>query len=243
MDSEFIPIGENESFCFSCTMDVPCFNQCCRDLNQILMPYDILRLKQHLGMDSGRFLEAFTIRRVGPATGLPTVSLKFDAADRLKCPFVTPSGCRVYIDRPSSCRTYPLIRALQRNRETGKTLTYYALVKEAHCRGFDHTATAISIKQWVDDQKMAEYNHMNDLMMEVISLKNDRLPGPLDTTIRQQIYEALYSLDEFRGTLSDIPRISTELQLDEDTMEKAESDDPTLLRIGIRWVKHLIIAP
>ncbi|MEZ4604032.1 MAG: YkgJ family cysteine cluster protein [Desulfobacterales bacterium] len=35
------------------------------------------------------------------------------------CPFVTADGCRVYQNRPSSCRMYPLIRVVRRARADG----------------------------------------------------------------------------------------------------------------------------
>jgi hypothetical protein len=55
-----IPISIDDTFKFSCSAKVPCFNECCQDLNQFLTPYDILCLKNHLGMTSGAFLERYT---------------------------------------------------------------------------------------------------------------------------------------------------------------------------------------
>jgi Fe-S-cluster containining protein len=88
-------------------------------VNQLLTPYDILRLKRHFGISSAEFLETYTTQHIGPETRLPVVSLKTDASDGHTCPFVSPEGCRVYENRPSSCRTYPLARMLSRSRETG----------------------------------------------------------------------------------------------------------------------------
>jgi hypothetical protein len=42
------PIEPDEQFRFACSPGVACFNACCRDLNQSLFPYDILRLKKRL---------------------------------------------------------------------------------------------------------------------------------------------------------------------------------------------------
>ena len=33
-------LNDKEKFCFSCHPDVPCFNECCRDLNQFLTPWN-----------------------------------------------------------------------------------------------------------------------------------------------------------------------------------------------------------
>ena len=48
-------------FKFSCQPGVTCFNQCCRDVNILLTPYDVLRLKNRLGISSGEFLKKYTI--------------------------------------------------------------------------------------------------------------------------------------------------------------------------------------
>ena len=45
MDDVISPLSLTDTFAFSCSARVACFNDCCRDLNQFLMPYDILRLK------------------------------------------------------------------------------------------------------------------------------------------------------------------------------------------------------
>ena len=130
MENNMIPLSPNEKFTFACSGEVPCFNECCKDLNQFLTPYDILRLKNHLGMKSDLFLKKYTFQQIGPETGLPIISLKSDTVSELKCPFVTQSGCSVYENRPSSCRTYPLIRILSRSRDTGKETEQYMLLKQ-----------------------------------------------------------------------------------------------------------------
>src|SRR6056297_2305467 len=53
---ELTELGLDDFFAFSCYPGISCFNACCRDLNQFLMPYDIIRLKQDVGITSTRFL-------------------------------------------------------------------------------------------------------------------------------------------------------------------------------------------
>ena len=48
MDAKIIPLTADTAFSFDCSPAVPCFNACCRDLNQALSPYDILRLKDSM---------------------------------------------------------------------------------------------------------------------------------------------------------------------------------------------------
>lgn len=235
MEENLIPLSPNETFRFSCTSCLTCFNECCRDLNQFLTPYDILRLKNGLGISSGMFLTKFTSYHTGPGTGLPVVTLKTDYAEGSMCPFVTPSGCRVYKDRPSSCRVYPLARLISLNRETGRHSEYYMIVKESHCLGFkngkEHT-----VREWIIEQDIEPYNRMNDMMMEIISLKNQMIPGELDIKSGYLFRTALYDLDSFRAQI-----FSDKIQTNDfnaEVLNAAKQDDAVLLKIAFSWVKQ-----
>ena len=94
MQPTVTPLEKHQTFCFTCSPEVACFNACCRNLNQALTPYDVLCLKQFLKLSSGDFLNRYTEESTGPGTGLPVVSLRFNDADDLACPFVTDAGCR-----------------------------------------------------------------------------------------------------------------------------------------------------
>ena len=233
-----IPISIDDTFKFSCSAKVPCFNACCRDLNQFLTPYDILCLKNHLGMTSGAFLERYTTQHTGPETGLPVIALKPDDALKLKCAFVTKAGCSVYIARPSSCRMYPLARAVSRCRETGKITEHFALIKESHCRGFEQETTQ-TVRQWIENQKIAGYNEINDMLMEIISLKNHTRPGPLDMKSSHFFQIALYDLDRFRPHIFE-KGLLDDFHLDSDTLEAVKNDDVELLKLGHKWIKQIL---
>ncbi len=234
-----IPLDLDDTFTFSCSCQVPCFNECCRDLNQFLTPYDILRLKNHLKIPSDVFLDQYAASHTGPESGLPVISLKPDYASGLKCPFVTPDGCSVYENRPSSCRTYPIARALTKSRDTGMLTEHYALLKEPHCLGFDQGKTQ-TLREWIKDQQIETFNEINDLLMEIISLKNQHLAGPLDIKTTQAFHLALYNLDKFRIYLFD-GGIEKDIHIDSDRMTSAKGDDTALLKIGVEWVKYLLI--
>ena len=72
---KIVELAEEESFCFDCQSLVPCFNECCRDLNQFLTPYDIVRLKNHFKLSSFDFLKHYTMQHVGSQTGLPVITI------------------------------------------------------------------------------------------------------------------------------------------------------------------------
>lgn len=238
MENNISPISSNGTFTFSCSQKVACFNECCRDLNQFLTPYDILRLKNRLDLTSRIFLERYTTQHIGPETGLPVITLKTDYAHKFKCPFVTESGCRVYEDRPSSCRTYPLIRVASRSRETGTVTEQYMLLTEAHCLGCKQ-GHSWTVQDWIENQEVAIYNKMNDMFMEIISLKHRRLPGPLDVKSGLMFHLACYDLDTFRSHIFDNDLLG-DWNLDPKTIDALKHDHVELLKLGFEWVKETL---
>ena len=238
MKPKLIPLSLKETFRFSCSPDVPCFNECCRDLNQFLTPYDILRLKNHLGLSSGEFLERYTSQHIGPESGLPIVTLRPKGGHDAICPFVSPGGCTVYENRPSSCRTYPLVRALSKSRQTGETLQQFMILQESHCLGF-RAGGKQTVQQWMDGQEIEIYNKINDKLMQIISLKNQLMPGPLDLKSRRLFYIALYDLDNFRSQIK-AQGLLDDFDINSAILNKAMEDDVALLKLGMEWIKQVV---
>jgi Fe-S-cluster containining protein len=228
----------DEQFRFTCSPGVACFNECCRDLNQFLYPYDILRLKKGLGMSSGEFLERYTIQQIGPESGLPIVALKTTHAEGSKCPFVTEKGCRVYPHRPSSCRIYPLVRTISRNRESGKITEGFMLLNEPHCLGFNEPREQ-TVRQWIKEQGVGTDNLINDKLMEIISLKNQLHPGRLNLNSRRRFYMALYDVDDFRNHIFKNDLLE-DVEVHPEKLTAAETDDTALLEVGMEWVKQVL---
>jgi Fe-S-cluster containining protein len=239
MQPTVAPLEKHQTFRFTCSPEVTCFNACCRNLNQALSPYDVLCLRQFLKMSSGDFLTRYTEESTGPGTGLPVVSLRFSDADDLACPFVTDAGCRVYSARPASCRTYPLARGVSRDRKTGRLTEHWAVIREPHCLGFNDGPRQ-AVEEWVADQQIAIYNRMNDSVLELISLKNRFRPGPLMPAEKKRIYTALYDLDAFRNDPSfrDI-RVAT--AADAPNLERPDTGDLDLLPLAMDWVRQYLL--
>jgi len=238
-EPELIPLGPNDKFRFGCHQKVPCFNQCCRDLNQALTPYDVLRLKTRLNLTARAFLDRYAVVYFGPATGLPVVSLRFSADREKVCSFVTPQGCRVYDARPSSCRIYPLARALQRSRIDGRTTEHFALLQEPHCRGFEQ-ADQQTVRQWVASQELEIYHRMNDALMEIIALKNQRRPGALSAEHRRMTQMSFYDLDTLKqkALAGGLPG------MDHDHLVPmpAADDDTEWLMWALAWIGQVLFA-
>jgi Fe-S-cluster containining protein len=234
MTEQMTPIDHTDTFTFSCHRGVSCFNQCCRDLNQVLTPYDILRLKNRLGLSSGDFLKQYTVQYIGPQTGLPIVTLKTDRAGGLTCPFVTEQGCGVYEDRPASCRAYPIARIVSRSQETGLVSEHYMLIREDHCFGFRENRQQ-TVEEWIDTQGLAEYNDMNDRVLDLIRLKNLRSKEALGPASRHLLRLALYDIDGFREYAAE-----QKLSVASSSGSDLEAlDDTVLLTFSIRWVQRV----
>lgn len=232
------PLVPGEKFRFSCHKKLSCFTHCCRDLNLFLSPYDILRLKNRLGIPSGEFLRRYASTNIGILSGFPVMTLRMKKDPERTCPFVTADGCTVYEDRPASCRTYPLGRLVEKNRDTNAKKETYFIFKEDHCSGFEEL-TEWSIEEWLDDQEIGIYNQMNDLFMELI-VSRDRA-GVTHLTGEQMRNFALacYNLDKFRDAVFS-PGFLDTFALPADYLAGLRSDQLELMKFGIRWAQFTL---
>jgi Fe-S-cluster containining protein len=201
------------------------------------MPYDVVRLKQALGLSSAVFLARYADVRTGPATGLPVASLRFCGTAERTCPFVSPAGCGVYDHRPASCRLYPLARVVQRSRSDGTLSVNYALIREAHCRGFEESRHQ-SVDQWIADQGLGMYLEMNDGLMEFIALKNRLRAGPLAPELQQSVRLALYDVEQLRSRAM---AGNLEGAREPQVMPLPHTeDDIQWLKWGQRWIRMML---
>ena len=114
----------------------------------------------------------------------------------------------------------------------------FMLLKEPHCRGFSKGKTH-TVQQWIDEQGIAIYNEINDKLMQIISLKNRRMPGVLDIKVRHLFFTALYDLDSFRSQITDNGLLA-DFHLDSSLVDKALEDDLALLELGMLWVEQAL---
>src|SRR5512146_3124393 len=88
-------LGLDDRFIFQCGQHLDCFTQCCRDVNIMLTPYDVLRMKRALQVDSSEFLESHTLRLESSQRKFPVVILRMQDESK-QCPFLSPQGCGIY---------------------------------------------------------------------------------------------------------------------------------------------------
>ncbi len=228
-------ISDGETFRFACHPGVPCFNACCRDLTMPLAPYDVLRLRQELGMDSEEFIATHTAVGQYP-TGYPVLYLKMSATPERTCSFLTPAGCSVYPSRSAACRTYPLGRAT-REDEQGQLVERYFLVHEPHCLGFSERREW-TLSTWLHDQELPEYNRWNDRYMHLMA-RQQRTGHPLAQKHATLCTLAFYRLDRFAGFLQSTG-VMERLVMDDAWKQRVLDDEATRLEFAFDWIELVL---
>ncbi len=231
-----LPLALDDPFQFRCHQGLSCFNECCRDLNQALTPYDVLRIRTFLGLTWPDFLQQFAHLHAGPTTGLPVVSLRFPAEQEYRCPFVNQTGCRIYEARPTSCRLYPVARGVCRSKTDGSLKAQFVLVYEPHCGGFKepHTQT---VRDWLDAQHAASGIEAGDALLDIVTLKS-RLGDVAQVQSRQKwILMALYDLETLKkeAAAARLPAMNGAVV---PPLPDAD-DDMGWLSWGIAWIGNL----
>lgn len=234
LQPEISPIAADACLRFACHPQVPCFNECCRELDLALSPYDVLRLRKALDLRSGDFLKQYLLvsREEGQAFPLCHLSMVDDG--RASCVFVGPDGCRVYADRPGSCRAYPLGRGVAL-RADGGTDEQLVVVRESHCQGFleDRSGTAAA---YLESQELAAYNRFNDALLRLLQHPRvqDKSFQPSDQQLNRFML-ALYDLDRFRQLLRS-GTIVLPFPLNKQQQEGLADNDEELLLLAIDWL-------
>jgi Fe-S-cluster containining protein len=217
---------EVHAFKFNCYAGLSCFTNCCQDINIILTPYDVLRLKNSLNLSSGKFLDNYTI--ILPKKGhlIPLFILKMNESDK-KCPFVSTQGCAVYDDRPWPCRMYPL--------DINDDGTYSLIANTSKCLGLEEEDTK-KISEWLKNQGIEPYNEMNEYLSSLtiqLQSQNMDIDNP---QIQQMIIMALYNIDKFREFVFKSTFLNR-LEVEPEIIEAIKNSDTELLKFAFDWIK------
>lgn len=228
----------NSRFKFDCHKGLKCFTDCCRGIDIMLTPYDILTMRKKLDMTSEEFLAAFTTPQILEKADLPVVTLKLLDDDRKSCPFVEDKeGCVIYSDRPTTCRYYPLgVGALSYSGEKGEKDEFFFTVKESHCRGFEEDKTW-TVAEWRQDQGVDLRDEINDGWMELIVRKKS-LPQSMKLTAdsKRMFFLVCYNIDTFREFVFNSSFLQR-YELSDTDIEAICKDDIKLLQFGFDWLR------
>lgn len=232
-----VPLGD-ESFCFQCHSELECFTTCCKKVDIALYPFDILSLKNALGIDSEKFIQDHVQLGKGSHPYFPVPMLKL--AENEACPFLTEEGCSVYTSRPSACRTYPLERAVDRTKEKGRPQEFYFKTNHSYCLGHGEPET-FTVQKWVRNQRIDQFNVANDLWAELDSLfRTNPWQGEGHAGPKQQMaFMICYNIDGFRR-FSDERKLVEQFKVGRDKKRRIAEDDHELQKFGYEWLKFIL---
>jgi Fe-S-cluster containining protein len=235
-----VKFGPDSKFKFECHKGVKCFTQCCKGINIILTPYDIIRLKNRLELSSEDFLALYTEPHLLEKTDLPVVSLKLLEDEESKpCPFVREDGCIVYEDRPTACRYYPLGTASLIHKEGADDEGFYFFVNEPHCLGFEEDKEW-TIREWRMDQGVDIHDEINAEWTDLVVRKRSFPPNiKLTEQSKKMFFLVSYNIDKFKEFVFESTFLDR-YEIDPDTVEKIRGDEIALLKFGVKWLKSIL---
>jgi uncharacterized protein len=219
-------------FSFKCGPGVACFTRCCRDVTIVLTPYDILRLKNRLGISSEDFIDRYTLPLTSSDSGLPVFVLKMGDDPDKRCPFVGPeTGCSVYSERPWACRMYPLDT---RDGEEGEE-EYFITADPKQCRGLEEKET-LTVEQWEKGQGLDIYKEVEELFNQITSAQRIWGDHKLDGKVHSMILLACYNTERFRKFVLESNFLKL-FDLSPEEIETIKTDDLALLKLGFKWLQ------
>ena len=232
---------------FRCHPGVECFTACCRGIKIVLTPYDILTLKNRLGLPAHEFLQKYTTPVYLEKTDMPGVALKLREDDENKCPFVTPEGCTVYTDRPSACRYYPVGMAdfheggsdMGEGHDQNEEEKFFFIVKEDHCKGFKEDKEW-TVAEWRKDQGVDVRDEMNkEWLRLVMRRKSFGHQASLSEQAKRMFFMASTDLDHFRRFILESSFLDTYI-IDDETLDKIKNDDVELMLFSFKYLANAL---
>jgi Fe-S-cluster containining protein len=235
-------LAPGQYFNFKCHAALSCFNQCCRNLNLFLYPYDVLRLSRHLEIATDAFIEDHVDVVLRDGHFFPEVLLRMSDNDEQTCPYLTDQGCRVYPDRPDTCRTFPVEQGVHYNAAGGSRKAVHFFRPPEFCLG-QHETDQWTTRTWARDQETEQYNDMTMRWADIRRLfQNDPwgAQGPHGAKAKMA-FMATYNLDRFREFVFGSSFLKR-YKVRPDVKKRLRISDKALLLFGFEWVKFFVWA-
>ena len=231
----------NSKFKFRCHNDMSCFTKCCSHANILLTPYDIIRMKNRLGISSGEFLKKYTYTYSDEKSSHPYAVLKMMDDNEGKCPFVGSEGCGIYEDRPANCRYYPIGQGLMiRGSEEGPiNEEFYFFIRDPNCLGYQEDREW-TIQTWRIDQGVDLYDEMNSEWKEIQLRRNTPGQPKLDPKKQDMLYMASYDIDTFRRFAFE-SKVLDLFDISKKEIDKIKTDEIALMKFGFRYLKYVLM--
>jgi Fe-S-cluster containining protein len=218
----------SSNFKFSCHSELGCHNDCCREADIFLTPYDMLRMKNALGIDSGEFLKKYTgmiLDDVGP----PVFFLEMENDGKKSCHFLGEEGCEIYEERPGRCRAFPLEAVGAGN---------YKLADGFKCLGIEE-GEEYTLKSWKKHQGIDAYNEMDDLFKE-ITLDKKLIKKDMHDPNLLQMFFMVFDLDKFKRFIFESKFLDV-FDVGRDEIKRMKESEAELLKFAINWLKFGLI--
>ena len=239
--SPIIPVQLNldDKFQFRCHKGIACFNKCCENIDIMLTPYDIVRLKNRFGISSREFIDTYTTDFAMDGHAMPGLKLR-TRENATACINLTPEGCGVYEDRPAACRYYALGLVSMRRKDSPRDEDSYFVVREDHCLGHLEPVTQ-TVREYRHEQGVDSYDEINHEWRQIILKKRSSGPTVGNPSARslELFFLASYDIDGFRAFVASAgfdevfelaPAFKLELM----------TDEIKLLKFGFRLLKQVL---
>ena len=236
------PITPEGIFSFACHPGVSCFNKCCHEIDVILTPVDILKMKTALNIRSDEFLKKYTTLQTLKDTGIPLVKLLMRENSNGACIFLDGSkGCSIYQNRPQVCRSYPLgLGTLDPRHEKlqteGQSPEARFMIQEDMCKGHLEPKTW-TLKKWMEDQGTVVMEEVNKPWMEIVAKLKAMKIGEKQQQEISLFIMASYDLDTFWQFVFESTFLER-FEVDKNTVVSIRSDQESLLKFGMQWLQY-----
>ena len=235
------PITPEGIFSFACHPGVSCFNRCCHEIDVILTPVDILKIKTEMKLRSDEFLKKYTTLQKLKGTGIPMVKLLMRDNSNGACIFLDKErGCSIYQFRPLVCRSYPLgVASLDPRQSEGTSNDQPSearfIIREDICMGHREPKTW-TLKEWMKDQGTIGIESDNKTWLEIVAkLKAMKLSENQKHEISLFIM-ASYDLDTFWRFVFESSMLKR-FKVEKKTVDLISSDQLELLKFGMIWLQ------
>ncbi len=224
---------------FHCHKNISCFNECCKNIDITLMPYDIQRLKRRENISSSEWVAKYTMPFPMDAHDMPGLKLATRPGSTA-CVFLTEEGCSVYEDRPTACRYYALGSMGVRKQGATEVEDLYFLVKEPHCKGHEEPRT-LTVREYREEQGLVEYDEKNREWRDIVLKKRSSGPTVGAPTPRSlQLFDMCsYDIDNFRAFLQS-PGFTEIFDIDGQEKQDMTEDEDKLFQFSCRFLKQVL---
>jgi Fe-S-cluster containining protein len=233
-------LAPGEQFNFRCHAALDCFNQCCRNLNLFLYPYDVLRLSRHLEISTDEFIDNQVDVVMRDGHYFPEVLLRMADNAEQTCPYLTDKGCNAYPDRPDTCRTFPVEQGALFDAAGGTSTAVHFFRPPDFCLG-QHEEQQWTADTWAQDQEAEQYHEMTMKWAHIRRLFQEDpwgAEGPQGSRAKMA-FMATYNLDRFREFIFGSSFLKR-YRIKPDLKRRLRVNDKALLLFGFDWVNVFV---